>query len=138
MRRYKKATPDKLLCRDRHRVESMLVGLHNLLEDVLSRVHVLHFPGHREYRVFGTERRLGHHDLRVGVVGDLLDHLSGHSDRPLEHLARNLELGRLDSGPASDEHLVVVDRLAPGAVVGDGVLKFALNLFQPSLACLSK
>ena len=100
----------------------MLVGLDNLLEDVLSRVDVLHFPGHRKNGVFGPERGLGHHDLRVGVVGDLLHHLARHPDRPLEHFARDLELGRLDSGPATDEHLVVVDGLAPGAVVGDGIL----------------
>ena len=115
----------------------MLVGLDDLLEDVLRRLDVLRSAGHREDGFLRAERRLGHHDLGVGVVGDFFDDLAGHADGPLEHFSRELELDR-GRVFALDEDLVVVDGLAPGAVIGDGVRKLALDLLEPALACSGK
>ena len=64
-------------------VQLVSIGFDDLLEDVLSGVDVVDFAGDGEDRLLRSERRFGHHDLRVRVVRDLLHDLAGHAHGPL-------------------------------------------------------
>ena len=73
----------RLFCRETDSVQFVSIGFDDLLEDVLGGVDVVDFAGDRKNGFLRAQRRLGHHDLRVRVVRNLLNDFARHAHSPL-------------------------------------------------------
>ena len=102
-------------------VQSVHVGLDDVGHDEGGLAQTLLLASHSNDDILGPHLRLLDHDPGAGVVRNAADHLARHPGHVLQHPSRDLHVPGPDVGPALHEDLVVV-LLAPGALVGDGVL----------------